>query len=74
MIIIQLLQHLLHDRFTEKHCLGTYTKLLAILIDGGHLAVVQVDNLPVATHQSRLLLFKVLRIYIRMYLLFWRHC
>ena len=70
MIIIQFLQNLFHYRFTEKHCLCAHTKLLAILIYGGHLAVVQVDHLPVATHQSRLLFFKVLRIYIRIYLLF----
>lgn len=56
MIIIQFLQDLLHDRLAEKDCLCTDAELFAVLIDGCHLAVVQVDNLTVTAYEGSFLL------------------
>ena len=63
MIIVQLFQYLLHDSLAEKHRLYPHTKLITILINGSHLAVIQVDNLTMATHQRRLLFLEVFWIY-----------
>ena len=62
MIVIKLREHLLHYGLPEKSCLGTYPELVTILIDGSHLAVIQIDDLSVATHQRLLLLLQVFRI------------
>ena len=62
MIVFQLRQNLLHNRLTEKNGLGTYPELFAIKIDGSHLAVIQINDLPVATYKRRFLLLQILRI------------
>lgn len=62
MIIIQLGQYLFHDCFTEKHRLGPYAELLAVLPDRRHLAVIQIDDLPMLTHKGLLLLLEIFRI------------
>ena len=59
MVLIQFLQNLFHYGTTEKRTLCTYTKLLTILTDCSHLAVIQIDNLPVATHKRGFLLFQI---------------
>ena len=59
MIVIQFLQDLLHNRFTEEDRLGTYTKLLAILAYRCHFAVIQIYYLSMATHKRLLLLLKI---------------
>ena len=63
MIVIQLLENLFHDSLTEEDCLCAYAKLVAILLNGRHLAVIQVYNLTMTTHKRRLLLFKIFGIY-----------
>ena len=63
MIVIQLGQHLLHYRLAEKDSLSAYTEPVAVLSDRSHFTVIQIDNLPVATHQRLLLLLQILRIY-----------
>ena len=62
MVVIQLRQDLLHDRLTVKDCLCPYPELLTITINGSHLTVIQIDNLPMLTHQSLLLLLQIFRI------------
>ena len=74
MIILKLGQDLLHYGLTEKNGLGTYPELLAILSDGSHLAVIQIDDLPMATHKRCLLLLKIFRIDARYVFLLLCHC
>lgn len=62
MIVIQFRQDLFHYRFTEKHCLRSDPELVTILPDSRHLAIIQIDNLPMLTHKSLLLLLQILRI------------
>ena len=62
MRVVQLFQHLLHDSFPEENCLRTDTKLVAILSDCSHLTIIQIDNLSMTTHKSRLLLLKIFRV------------
>ena len=62
MIVIQFLEYLFHDGFTEQHSLCAYTEFVTVLSDGRHLTVVQIDNLPVTTDQSFFLLLKIFRI------------
>ena len=62
MVLVQFLQNLFHDGATEKGALGSYTELLTILTDCSHLAVIQIDNLPVATNKRGFLLLEIFRI------------
>ena len=62
MIVIKFRKDLFHDGFSEKDCLGSYTKPLTILPYGCHFAVIQIDDLPVATHKRLLLLLEIFRI------------
>ena len=73
MAVIQLLQHLFHDGLAEEHCLCADTKLFTVLIDSFHLLVIQIDDLPVAAHQRRLLFLEILGIYALGYFLFTGH-
>ena len=73
MIVVQLLQHLFHDGLAEEHRLCADTKLLAVLIDRFHLLVIQINDLPVAAHQRRLLFLEILGIYAPGYFLFTGH-
>lgn len=63
MIVIQFLQYLFHYRLPVKSGLCPYTELVAILINGSHLTVIQIDNLPMLTHQRFLLLLEIFRIH-----------
>ena len=63
MIIIQFLQDLLHDSLTEEDSLCAHTKLFAILTYCCHLAIIQINNLPMATHKRLLLFLKIFGIY-----------
>ena len=56
MIVFKLREYLLHDRFSEKNRFCPYPEFVTVLIDSSHLTIIQVDNLPMATHQ-RFLLF-----------------
>ncbi len=62
MVIVKFRQNLLHNGLAEKHSLRTHTELVAILSYGSHLAVIQIDYLPVPAHKSRLLLLHIFRI------------
>ena len=62
MVVIQFGQYLFHYRLTEQDGLSADTEPFAVLPDGSHFTVIQIDNLPVATHQRFLLLFEILRI------------
>ena len=62
MIVIKFLENLLHDGLTEKYSLGTYPELLTLLAYRSHLAIVKVNDLPVTTGQSLLLLPQIIRI------------
>ena len=73
MAIIQFLQHLFHNGLTEEHRLCAHTELLAVLIDSFHLLVIQIDDLPVAAHQRRLLLLEIFGIDSPGYFLFTGH-
>ena len=73
MIVVQLLQHLFHDGLAEEYSLCADTKLLAVLIDSFHLLVIQIDDLPVAAHQRRLLLLEIFGIDTLGYFLFTGH-
>ena len=63
MIVIQFRQHLLHYRLSEKYRLRAYAELVTILLNGGHLTVIQIDNLSMFAYKSCLLLLEILRIY-----------
>ena len=73
MVVIQLFQYLFHDSFTEENGSGAHTELVAILIYRFHLLVIQIDDLPVAAHQRRLLLLEIFRIDTLGYFLFTGH-
>ncbi len=62
MIIVKFRQNLLHYSFTEKYGLRTHTELVTILLNGSHLTVIQIDNLPMTTYQSLFLLLEIFRI------------
>ena len=73
MIVIKLREHLLHYGLPEKSRLGTHPELVTILPYGSHLAVIQIDDLSVATHQRLLLLLQVFRIDSSLILLLFSH-
>ena len=73
MAVIQFLQHLFHNSFTEEDGFCAYTKLFTILIYSLHLLVIQIDDLPVTTDKSRPLLLEILGIYALGYFLFTGH-
>ena len=73
MIVIKLREHLLHYGLPEKSCLCTYPELVTILTNGSHLAVIQIDDLSVATHQRLLLLLQVFRVDSCLILLLFSH-
>ena len=62
MIVIKFRKDLFHDSLPEKDCLGTDTEPFTILLYGCHFTVIQIDDLPVATHQRLLLLLEIFRI------------
>lgn len=51
MIVLQFFQDLLHYRFAEQNGLGVDLKKAAILGNGCHFTVIQIDDLPVFPHQ-----------------------
>lgn len=62
MIIIQFLEYLFHYGLTEQHCFGIDTELITILLYCSHLTIIQIDDLPMATHQRLLLLLQIIRV------------
>ncbi len=62
MIVIKFRQYLLHYGLSKENRLGVDTKLVTVLLNGSHLTVIQVDDLPVLPHKSLLLLLYVFRI------------
>lgn len=62
MIVIQFREDLLHDGFAEKSGFCGDTELVTITADGSHLAVIQIYDLAVSSHQSFLLLLEIFRI------------
>ena len=63
MIVLKFRKHLLHYGLAEKHWLGPHPELLALLGDGRHFAVIQIDDLPVSAHKRCLLLLQIFRIH-----------
>ena len=63
MIIVEFRQDLLHYSFAEKHSLRTDTELVTILLDGSHLTIIQIDDLPMLAYKRCLLFLEILRIY-----------
>ena len=63
MIIVKFRQDLLHYSFAEKYGLRAHTKLVTILLNGSHLTVIQIDDLPMLAYKRCLLLLEILRIY-----------
>ena len=63
MIIVKFRQDLLHYSFAEKHSLRTDTELVTILLNGSHLTIIQIDNLPMLAYKRCLLFLEILRIY-----------
>ena len=62
-IIVQLRQDLLHYGLSVQDCLGTDPELFAIQINGSHLTIIQIDNLPMSAHKGFLLLLQIFGIY-----------
>ena len=67
MIIVQLGEDLLHDRFSVQHCLCTHAELVAISVDSSHLAVIQINDLPMSSDKSSLLLLQIFGVDTGMY-------
>ena len=63
MVIVKFRQDFLHYSLAEKHSLRTYTKLVTILLNGSHLTIIQIDDLPMLAYKRCLLLLEILRIY-----------
>ena len=63
MIIVKFRQDLLHYSFTEKYGLRTHTELVTILLNGSHLTIIQIDDLPMLAYKRCLLFLEILRIY-----------
>ena len=62
MIIIQFRKYFLHNGFPEKNRFGSHPEFVTILSDCCHLTIIQINDLPVATHQRLLLLLQIFRI------------
>ncbi len=62
MVVVKFRQNLLHDGLTKKSSLGTHPEALAISIDGSHLTVIQIDDLPVLTDKRGFLFLEIFRI------------
>ena len=62
MIIIKFRKNLFHDSLSEQDSLGTDTEPFTIRLYGSHFTVIQIDDLPVATHQRLLLLLEIFRV------------
>ena len=73
MVVIQLFQYLFHDSLAEENGSDAHTELVAILVYRFHLLVIQIDDLPVAAHQRRLLLLEIFGIDSPGYFLFTGH-
>lgn len=57
MIIFKFRQHLFHYGLAEKNRLRPYPELVAILTYCSHLAVIQINDLPVPADKRCFLLF-----------------
>lgn len=62
MIVIKLRQHFFHNGLTEKHSLGRHAELVTILSYCCHLAVIEIDYLPVTADESLFLSLQIFRV------------
>lgn len=62
MVVLKFGKDLFHDGFAAESGLGMDTELFTIALHSRHLQVVQIDNLPMAAHESLPLLFQIIRI------------
>ena len=65
MIVLQFFQDLLHYRFAEQNGLGVDLKKAAILGNGCHFTVIQIDDLPVLSDHGSLFPAQKVRRYIQ---------
>ena len=59
MIIFKFRQHLFHYGLAEKNRLRPYPELVAILTYCSHLAVIQINDLPMSSDKGCLLLLQI---------------
>ncbi len=62
MVVVELGEDLFHDGFAEEGGFGGDAEFVAVLGDGSHLAVIQVDNLSVFADKGLLLFLYILRV------------
>ena len=65
MILVQFRQDFLHDGFAHEGGFGTDAEAGAVLVYGGHLAVVEIQHMAVLSKEHELLLGQVLGVYAR---------
>ena len=74
MVVIQFLEDLLHYRLPVQSSLRAHTELRTILLNGSHLAVIQIYDLPMLPHQRSLLFLQIFRVHpFQAFLLLSRH-
>ncbi len=62
MVIVELGEDLFHNGLAEEGGFGVYTKFVAVLGDGSHLAVIQVDDLSVFADEGLFLFLYIFRV------------
>ena len=62
MVVLEFFEDFFHNGFTEKDGLGVDLEKVAILGDGCHFAVVQVDDLAMCPHKGGFLLLQIFRV------------
>lgn len=59
MVVLEFGEDFFHDGFAVEDGPGVDIEAAAILVYGGHFAVVEIDDLPVTAHEGGLLLFEI---------------
>ncbi len=62
MIVVEFRKDLFHDGLTEENRLCANLEFFTVEIDGSHFAIIEIYDLPVATHKRLLLLLEIFRI------------
>lgn len=67
MIIVKFGKYFLHYSLSEKHCFRIHLELVAISVDSSHLAVIQINDLPMSSDKGCLLLLQIFGVDTGMY-------
>lgn len=68
MVLIQFAENFFHDGFAHEGGLGADAEAGAVLVNGGELAVVEIEDVAILTQEHELLLCQVLGVNARYFL------